>query len=681
MSTNGVATLKHGNRLLPSRLSARIAVGFAVVLLLTGALALFVVGTQNSLKDTFTDYRGLARGSNAAGDLIANTIRARLNVKEFILRGEAGNAERVRELLSTIDQLEADFTARVDDPALEAQVRDAAADLRVYRDWFEQTVVHEHEAQEIAARLDVIGPSVRRDLTAVIEAAEQHGNLGLAIAAGRGQEHLMLARLYALIYRQNQTQESIDRVRLEAGQAIEILTEAMRVDADRPETRAALAAIIEQFSDYEAAFERLVAVKQVRNAIVLDELDVIGPRVMQTLYDTRSTIVEAQDIYGPQAQRRFASSLWTVGTTGIVTLILGAVIAFALGRMISRPLSGLSGAMGQIAQGRLDTDIEGAGRADEIGDMARALTVFRTNAQERARLAEEKEVEDRKGAERAERVNTLIRVFETDVGASLNSVSTAADGLDGTAKDMAGAAEQSTSRTSAVAAAAEQSAQSVQSVASAAEELEASINSISEQMSLSQQISADAVQTANGAQSSVESLVEQVQGISKVVELITSIAEQTNLLALNATIEAARAGEAGKGFAVVAAEVKNLANQTAQATDQIADQINGIQDLTGAAAGDMGEVRGIVDRLNEIADTVAAAVEEQSAATREIARNVQEAAAGSAEMTQNLGQVSQAASMTGTAADQVLAASADLSRSSGDLRGRVEGFLADIRAA
>ena len=681
MSTSGVATPKHGNRLLPSRLSARIAVGFAVVLLLTGALALFVVGTQNSLKDTFTDYRGLARGSNAAGDLIANTIRARLNVKEFILRGEAGNAEQVRQLLGDIDRLEADFTARVDDPALEAQVRDAAADLRVYRDRFEQVAVHDYAVREIMAQLDAIGPPVRRDLTAVIEAAERQGNLGLAIAAGRGQEHLMLARLYALIYRQNQTQESIDRVRLEAGQAIEILTEAMGVDADRPETREALAEVIEQFSDYEAAFERLVAVKQVRNAIVYDELDVIGPRVMQTLYDTRSTIVEAQDVYGPQAQRQFANSLWTVGTTGIVTLILGAVIAFALGRMISRPLSGLSGAMGQIAQGRLDTDIEGAGRADEIGDMARALTVFRTNAQERARLAEEKEVEDRKGAERAERVNTLIRVFETDVGASLNSVSTAADGLDGTAKDMAGAAEQSTSRTSAVAAAAEQSAQSVQSVASAAEELEASINSISEQMSLSQQISADAVQTANGAQSSVESLVEQVQGISKVVELITSIAEQTNLLALNATIEAARAGEAGKGFAVVAAEVKNLANQTAQATDQIADQINGIQDLTGAAAGDMGEVRGIVDRLNEIADTVAAAVEEQSAATREIARNVQEAAAGSAEMTQNLGQVSQAASMTGTAAEQVLAASADLSRSSGDLRGRVEGFLADIRAA
>ena len=681
MSTSGVATPKHGNRLLPSRLSARIAVGFAIVLLLTGALALFVVGTQNSLKGTFTDYRGLARGSNAAGELMANTIRARLNVKEFILRGEAGNAEQVRQLLGDIDRLEADFTARVDDPALEAQVRDAAADLRVYRDRFEQVAVHDYAVREIMAQLDAIGPPVRRDLTAVIEAAERQGNLGLAIAAGRGQEHLMLARLYALIYRQNQTQESIDRVRLEAGQAIEILTEAMGVDADRPETREALAEIIEQFSDYEAAFERLVAVKQVRNAIVYDELDVIGPRVMQTLYDTRSTIVEAQDVYGPQAQRQFANSLWTVGTTGIVTLILGAVIAFALGRMISRPLSGLSGAMGQIAQGRLDTDIEGAGRADEIGDMARALTVFRTNAQERARLAEEKEVEDRKGAERAERVNTLIRVFETDVGASLNSVSTAADGLDGTAKDMAGAAEQSTSRTSAVAAAAEQSAQSVQSVASAAEELEASINSISEQMSLSQQISADAVQTANGAQSSVESLVEQVQGISKVVELITSIAEQTNLLALNATIEAARAGEAGKGFAVVAAEVKNLANQTAQATDQIADQINGIQDLTGAAAGDMGEVRGIVDRLNEIADTVAAAVEEQSAATREIARNVQEAAAGSAEMTQNLGQVSQAASMTGTAAEQVLAASADLSRSSGDLRGRVEGFLADIRAA
>ena len=681
MSTSGVSITRQGPRFLPSRLSARIGVGFAVVLLLTAILALFVVVTQNSLKSTFTDYRGYARGSNASGDLLAYTVRARLNVKDFIISARPESAERVRQHLSHVDQLESDFVSRVDDAEMVATVQQAVADLRSYRDRFERVVEYENQARAIADRLDEIGPAVRRELTAVIEAAERTGNLGLAIAAGRGQEHLMLARLYAVLYRQNQTQEAVDRVHFESDRAIEVLTEAMRVEAERSANRDSLADIIEHFTDYREAFDDLVEVKDARNEIVIDELDVIGPRVMQALYSVRNGIVEAQDTYGPQAQRQFASSLWTVSVIAVAALVLGAVIAIVLGRMISRPLSGLSSAMGQLADGRLDTDIDGTERADEIGDMARALAVFRTNAQERARLAEEKQVEDRKRAERSDRIDTLIRSFEVDVGAGLKSVSHAADGLDGTAKDMATAAEQSTSRTSAVAASAEQSAQSVQSVASSAEELEASINSISEQMSLSQQISTDAVQKATGAQTSVESLVEQVQGISRVVELITSIAEQTNLLALNATIEAARAGEAGKGFAVVAAEVKNLANQTAQATDQIAEQISGIQSLTGTAAGGMGEVRGIVDRLNEIAATVAAAVEEQSAATREIARNVQEAAAGSAEMTQNLGQVSQASSMTGTAAEQVLAASADLSRSSADLRGRVEGFLADIRAA
>jgi len=221
----------------------------------------------------------------------------------------------------------------------------------------------------------------------------------------------------------------------------------------------------------------------------------------------------------------------------------------------------------------------------------------------------------------------------------------------------------------------------VQTVASAAEELASSILEIGRQVSTSAQLATTAADDAETSDHQVQALAASAQKIGEVIQLITSIAEQTNLLALNATIEAARAGDAGKGFAVVASEVKSLANQTAKATDDIAAQISGIQEATGATVASIKGISQRIKDMREIATQVAAAVEEQNAATQEIARNVQQAASGTREVSTNIVGVSEAATQTGRAAEDVLNASGELSRQAGQLKGFVQQFLADVRAA
>ncbi len=367
---------------------------------------------------------------------------------------------------------------------------------------------------------------------------------------------------------------------------------------------------------------------------------------------------------------------------GAASILFGALCAWLFGSSLARPVIAMAEAMRRLVQGDHAVEVPALDREDEIGQMAKSVQVFKDNAVEMERLkAEQAEAERRAADEKKRLMNELADGFETSVGGIVEKVTASANEMQSTAQTLTATAEETSRQSTAVAAASEQASTNVQTVASAAEELSSSIAEISRQVAQSAEIAGQAVADAERSNRQVQGLAEAAQRIGEVVQLITDIASQTNLLALNATIEAARAGEAGKGFAVVASEVKNLANETAKATDEITGQIAGIQQATRDAVDAIQAIGETIGRINEIATTIASAVEEQGAATQEIARNVQQAAAGTQEVSSNIAGVTQAAGDTGAAASQMLAASGELARQGDVLSGEVGKFLQAVRAA
>jgi methyl-accepting chemotaxis protein len=361
-------------------------------------------------------------------------------------------------------------------------------------------------------------------------------------------------------------------------------------------------------------------------------------------------------------------------------LIVGA-LAWLIARSVARPLVTMAGTMATLAGGDLDIEIVGAERKDEVGLLARSLAVFKQNGTDNARLQAEQRDEQARKERRQAAVEDYIATFESSVCASLDALASAATEMRATSQSMSATAEEAGRQANVVATAAEEASVNVQTVATATEELSSSVSEIGRQVSESTKITGKAVNEATRTNGMVEGLSAAAQKIGDVVKLISDIASQTNLLALNATIEAARAGEAGKGFAVVASEVKSLANQTAKATEEIAAQVAAMQDATSDAVTAIQSIGGTIGSINEIATTIASAVEEQGAATQEIARNVQEAAQGTGQVSSSIVGVNQAASETGAASSLVLASADELGRQAESLRGDVDKFLADIRAA
>jgi methyl-accepting chemotaxis protein len=354
---------------------------------------------------------------------------------------------------------------------------------------------------------------------------------------------------------------------------------------------------------------------------------------------------------------------------------------FYIGRNLVARLVGLENTMTRLASGDLSTEVDTRRGGDEIGQMAKALSVFREGIVQANAAAAEKAAEQEAKQRQAALIDQLTSEFNEGATSALAAVSTAASRMKGSAEKMTRVAAQAKEQTGAVASASEQAAANVQTVAAATEELSGSITEISRQVGESARIAAQAVEQVAKSEVTVTELANAANRIGEVVGLINTIAAQTNLLALNATIEAARAGEAGKGFAVVASEVKSLATQTARATEGITAQVSAIQGSTQEAVDTIKGIGQIIDKMSEIATTVASAVEEQGAATAEIARNIQQAASGTQNVSNNIVGVSSAANETGETASDVLQSSDGLAAESEALSNEVGRFLARIKAA
>ncbi|AWN37045.1 methyl-accepting chemotaxis protein [Methylobacterium radiodurans] len=459
--------------------------------------------------------------------------------------------------------------------------------------------------------------------------------------------------------------------------------------ADTPERRAVLQALRQTVSTYFGILDRVTALGLRNETETAARLALIEGSPARTA--VRDAVQQRIDVLSRELAKAKADAASEAARA--TALLIGTALAGLLAALglaagivvlgISRPLARLVSVLERMARGEAEAEIAEARRGDEIGAVGRAVEGIKAMvAQKAAEQAEIKRIADEAAA--TERRRTMVELadgFERAVGGIVGSVSSSATELQATAQTMTVAATQTAGQSSSVAAAAEEAAANVNTVAAAAEELGASVGEIGRQVAGSADLARRAVGEADHTATLVHELSGAVARIGDVVGLISSIAGQTNLLALNATIEAARAGEAGRGFAVVAAEVKELASQTARATEDISAQIARIQGATGEAVQAIGGITGRIRDIDAVAAQIAAAVEEQGAATQEIVRNVAEASTGTSAVTRNIIGVAQASEDTGAAAGQVLGAAGALSRHSEQLRGEVGRFLATVRAA
>ncbi|WP_281302085.1 MULTISPECIES: HAMP domain-containing methyl-accepting chemotaxis protein [unclassified Iodidimonas] len=395
-----------------------------------------------------------------------------------------------------------------------------------------------------------------------------------------------------------------------------------------------------------------------------------------------------------------------VAAIGIITGV-GLALAIVIGGL-TRPLTRMTGNMGELANGHLNIDIGDTDRKDEIGGMARALTIFKESmiqneafndetrrqadeikrqskateqqAEEIKKSSEEIARQSEMQAQRAILLGQKIDAFKDNANTALAALIDAANSMDETAVAMKTSADEAADQSNRVANASEEASTNVHTVAAASEEMSSSIGEIGRQVAEATKITGRAVETAERSTHNMRTLSQSADQIGEVVKMINDIASQTNLLALNATIEAARAGEAGKGFAVVASEVKTLANESARATAEIATQISRVQSETEGAVTAIREISSIIDQINEIASAIAAAIEEQGAATQEIARNVQEAAKGTSEVSSNIIGVNTSVGETRQDADKVAKTAIALKENADGLRFRIETFLDEVKA-
>ncbi|MBI5163743.1 MAG: HAMP domain-containing protein [Magnetospirillum sp.] len=432
--------------------------------------------------------------------------------------------------------------------------------------------------------------------------------------------------------------------------------------------------------DYGGAFDRVATAALETDSLILVAMPKLGSAfttLAQDLHDAQNRAMEAihQEAVDDTAASTRLGVLFTV-----VALTVGSALAVLIARGIVAPVQSMTKAMTRLAEGDLAVAIPGTTRHDEIGDMSRAVQVFKDNAFAVAQLKAQQADNDRRTAEeRHKAMDCLADDFQSHVSAVVSHVSSAVAEMEATSRSMAAISERTSDQATAAAAAAEEASANVQTVASAAEELTSSIAEIGRQVTNATETTANAAHKAEQTHTVVRSLAEAAGRIGEVVSLINDIAAQTNLLALNATIEAARAGDAGKGFAVVANEVKSLANQTAKATEEIGGQVSAIQSVTREAVGAIQDIATTVGEINQISAAVAAAVEEQQAATREIARNVEQAATGTAAVARHVAGVTAAAVEADRAATQVLQESKTLAKTSEELGAEAGSFIARVR--
>ncbi|WP_316188515.1 MULTISPECIES: HAMP domain-containing methyl-accepting chemotaxis protein [unclassified Bradyrhizobium] len=662
----------------------RIFGGFALVLSFLVLLAGFAVVQVEHIGGTVNELVTSAAGDAAMSQVRAALLSANGAVEKFIRTWNVGDKDAATKAIENVSQLADQVEQRYGKlGAIAEGLGQVRAALNIYRSAFSAAADAVDRLRAATTKTDAHGA------TAGLDAA----GIQVALANRTDTQRLFQPLRIAA---------AVDGVRVSAMRFGTTLANADAIDAKNTlaNAQAVVAATETEIAPTsEAKLKMLVAALKAEltaDAAALDEVVKAASdlRSKQAELVNASTAIEEQvhrinqrlgamrAEQGDKTAVAVGDTRQTVITTAAVALVLGCVLAWLIGGSVSGPIRGMTDRMQSLASGELEQPIPGGEQRDEIGRMARAVEVFRDNALAVRRMEQEAAAQrEAAEADRTRMMAELASRFEQGMQGVITGVGGRADQMGSSASDLARVAERGRGLAEAVANRAEQASVNVQTVASATQELAASIREISSQVQRSVAVSNRATQETQRTSELVNGLSSAAEKIGNIIQLIQAIASQTNLLALNATIEAARAGDAGKGFAIVASEVKNLASQTAQATEQIASQIATIQDATDETVSAITQFESTVREMAEISNAIASAVEQQGAATGEIARNVEEAASGTAAVSREIVDVRAVAGETDAGAEAALAAAAALQQQAVSLKSNVADFLKTIRSA
>ncbi|QCI80103.1 HAMP domain-containing protein [Hankyongella ginsenosidimutans] len=694
-----------------AKISKKVWISYGAMIAVIAGVAGFSVWNLNTAASSLLQTSTLSVKAEKITENRVQGLQVQNQIKAFVISKDQKLVERTKTLIKATDKALNDSRSTLEALGKAQDVDKAHKLVSALDKDFTTIVSSQAQINKIAeAQIYVVGPQLSALLEEIAQASFEQRNLAAAKASSQASATYLRSRIDANRFLSDGSKEAAEGARNQLLDLEDQLNGLYDVVKD-PALVAKADEVIGKIVDYSDGFKTIVKLTNERNAAVDRILMQTSPELQKAMASMSGAISEKSlgGIKDGVASANGGRFIAIIAMLAGIVMAIGAVLATI--RLIAKPITDMAGAMNKLSRGDNNIEITGTERADEIGEMAKAVQVFKENAiamdalraeQEQARIekeeAERRRMEDQRAAEIAQRerdeaervraeqekrhtMNELANSFESSVKHIVEVVADAARKIQGGAEMASHTAQTSIGITAGVAAAAEQASANVSTVASATEEMSKSIAEVAGRVVESSRIAERAVQRAQRTDQIVAGLSTDAQKIGEVVELIQNIAEQTNLLALNATIEAARAGEAGRGFAVVASEVKSLAGQTARATEEIAQQIASIQTVTTEAVSAISDIRDIIRDMNEISAVVAAAVEQQSVTTTEISRNTQQAATGTLEVAQNILQVREGVDATGSAALESLQSAAELTEQAARLEEQVNLFLDRVRAA
>ncbi|WP_320144493.1 HAMP domain-containing methyl-accepting chemotaxis protein [uncultured Cohaesibacter sp.] len=673
-------TSKLMNWLRHLKIGHRIFIGFLVVIAVLNGASFYAGQALNKLDTSFEKYGDFADDSIIATELQTQLVELQLSAREYLAQPTKKNVNRFKQRYADLHKLLLTAHDEIQDARRVELLNSIDLNVEDYDIGFDTLVALTNKRNELANKtLAEISDDIDTKIDAIGDKIANSLDLGLNIYAVTIRESMLRARIKVMKFMDDDKDDTLASAFAhldDLGAAIRKIRGAT-VNED---LKTALIRLSSRVDDYKSMMASLQNTIDERNIVREQTLDNRATEILTASREIVSTVSSDSNAVEGAVKSSFKSTNKMLILATIVSVLVGIGCALLISRGITKPLLAITAAMKQLASGKLDLEVPGSERGDEIGEMSTALEVFKQNALRTKELELTQEENHRRAEiEKRAMMSKMADDFNEHIGAIIDTVSNASEELSSNAQAMADVSEQTEKQISEVSAASAQTSSNVQTVATATEEMTSTIGEISLQVQQASGSARDAVTKVDSTNQMMEMLAHNSHKIGEVVEMISKIAEQTNLLALNATIESARAGEAGKGFAVVAGEVKALAGQTAKATEEIALQINEIQTATEKASLSMRDVSQVIQKLDEFSASIASAMDQQNSATSEISSSIHQAAQGTEIVDTSITSVSKASQEASQASGHVMVAARELSKQSDFLKSEVQSFIAHVR--